>query len=112
MCSVNCVIIQKFMFHIIFQRNYNIAHCKTRVVIEQTFGVLKGRFACLSYGLRQQPTSAVQTITACVVLHNIGIARGDVYPRYLDQAVGAEDIIYNGPDSGSHYRDFIANGYF
>ena len=37
------------------ERNYNLAHCRTRVVIEQTFGILKRRFDCLNIGLRVEP---------------------------------------------------------
>ncbi|XP_062590955.1 putative nuclease HARBI1 [Saccostrea cucullata] len=55
------------------EENYNSSHCRTRVVVERVFGVLKPRFRCL------HPTGGVllfsiqkciHTIVACFKLHN------------------------------------------
>ncbi|XP_033971611.1 putative nuclease HARBI1 [Trematomus bernacchii] len=56
------------------QTSFNVAHAKTRVRIEITFGILKARFTCLR-GLRVAPERACRFITACVVLHNIATMR-------------------------------------
>ncbi|XP_055957011.1 putative nuclease HARBI1, partial [Patella vulgata] len=58
------------------EENFNTSLCRTRVLIEQTFGILKRRFALLHYGIRSSPQQAVIYITACVILHNLGIGRG------------------------------------
>lgn len=52
---------------------YNIAHKKTRVIVEQLFGVLKRRFPCLHYGLRTKLSTTVAIICATAVLHNLCI---------------------------------------
>ena len=61
------------------QTNFNAALCRTRVLIEQTYGILKQRFQCLHHGLRCSPEQAVDYITACSILHNIGINRSDIF---------------------------------
>ena len=40
---------------------------------------LKQRFQCLHDGLRCSPEQAVDYITACSILHNIGINRSDIF---------------------------------
>ncbi|XP_060064182.1 putative nuclease HARBI1 [Ylistrum balloti] len=86
---------------------YNDALCKTRVKIEQTFGILKRKFACLSLGLRVEPIKAA-TITLAV-LHNIGIARNDI----VGLLENYEESDSNGLDStttdgnGNAMRDHI-----
>ncbi|XP_062583945.1 putative nuclease HARBI1 [Saccostrea cucullata] len=59
-------------------QKFNAAHSRTRVTIEQAFGVLKKRFNALHSGLRTCPERACRVITACAVLHNIGLDRGDI----------------------------------
>ena len=51
------------------QQNYNRAHKRTRVIVEQAFGVLKARFGCLEY-LRLQPRACCRVIKTCFILHN------------------------------------------
>ena len=55
------------------QSNYNYAHKKTRVTIEQTFGRWKRRFHCLYGELRMTPEKVCMIIVACAVLHNMAI---------------------------------------
>lgn len=50
---------------------YNQAHSKTRVRVEQAFGILKARFRCLMIPLRLEPVIACKVIKACCILHNI-----------------------------------------
>jgi hypothetical protein len=99
-------------------QRFNAALCRTRVLIEQSFGILKRRFSCLQGTLRQEtihdwdkihkiliklasygvfthivrtnPEQAVSYIVACVVLHNLGIQTGDVMDRH-DQPVDRFD---------------------
>ena len=62
-----------------------VAHCKTRVRIEMTFGLLKSHFQCLK-GLRVAPDRACDICVACAVLHNIAIIRRERMP-----AIAPED---------------------
>lgn len=50
-------------------------------MIERVFGVLKRRFPVLSVGLRIQPKSALNTIVATAVLHNILLKQNDTMPQ-------------------------------
>lgn len=54
------------------QLRFNKAHKRTRVVIEQSFGVLKRRFAILK-SLRVEPIFASKVIISCCCLHNLFI---------------------------------------
>jgi hypothetical protein len=85
------------------------------VLIEQTYGIIKRRFPCLAAGLRTNPARACQYVTACVVLHNIGIMKQDIVSESLD------DLVIAGPDiqdidhannNGFGYRDIIARQCF
>jgi len=72
---------------------YNTAHKKTRVIVEQLFGVWKRRFPCLQYGLRTKLTTSVAIVCATAVLHNLCIRHNlaDVFEEEL-----AADIFENG----------------
>ena len=52
------------------EERFNVAHKRTRRIIENAFGVLKQRFACLKH-LRVQPEFACNIFKACCVLHNM-----------------------------------------
>lgn len=97
------------------KEKFNAALCRTRVLIEQTFGILKRRFPCLSFGLRTNPTRACKYIVACVILHNIGIYKHDIVINDV------EELTIQGPDmqppqflvnNGFGIRDVIAQTYF
>ncbi|XP_053390061.1 putative nuclease HARBI1 [Mercenaria mercenaria] len=96
------------------QERYNEALTKTRVTIEQTFGVLKRRFPCLKYGLRVSPARACGTIVACVILHNFGMVRGDTIQREIvdDEDPPGNDIQVAAGQTGLRYRDTIVDRYF
>ena len=51
--------------------SFNVAHKKTRRIIESSFGLLKERFRCLKSGLPFEPIMASKVISCCVCLHNI-----------------------------------------
>lgn len=53
------------------QRAFNKALSRARVVIEQAFGMLKGRWQCLLDQLDESIDKIPQTIIACCILHNI-----------------------------------------
>ena len=52
------------------QQLFNKSHKTTRVKIEDAFGQLKRRFACLRMGLRISLPRVATTIIACFILHN------------------------------------------
>ncbi|XP_062566936.1 putative nuclease HARBI1 [Saccostrea cucullata] len=56
------------------EENYNLAHSKTRVVVERALGVCKSRFRCIHKSggmLLFTPAKSVQIITAVFKLHNM-----------------------------------------
>lgn len=55
------------------QRNYNTKLSKTRVTIERTFGILKGRFRKLKYVYMYNTDMIPLVILVCCILHNICI---------------------------------------
>ena len=61
------------------QKKINEALCRTRVLIEQTYGISKQQIQCLHHDLHCSPEQAVDYITACSILHNIGINRSDIF---------------------------------
>ena len=60
------------------EERFNMSLCRTRVLVQQTFVILKRRFQCLHGELRTTPPNAVKYVVACAVLHNIGIDQGDI----------------------------------
>ena len=51
------------------ETRYNVASSKSRVVIENAFGRLKGRFQCLSRSLDTSVQKTVSIVAACCALH-------------------------------------------
>ena len=98
------------LFHL--QERFNISLCRTRVVIEQAFGVLKRRFPCLHYGLRVKPDRAAKITVACVILHNIGLERQDMFSRTCEDDTDQPHVVYEGDGPGNSYRDHIAESFF
>ncbi|XP_054281157.1 putative nuclease HARBI1, partial [Macrosteles quadrilineatus] len=54
------------------EQRYNRAQISTRNTVERTIGVLKRRFPCMLYELRNKLETTTRIIAACIVLHNIG----------------------------------------
>ena len=95
------------------KQRFNTAHGRTRVRIEQTFGILKRRFSCLQRGIRLSPEKACIVIMACVILHNIGIDRRDIIPSADDEhpeQQSPEDIPEQ--DGINTFRDHVRDTYF
>ncbi|KAJ4942910.1 hypothetical protein JOQ06_005422 [Pogonophryne albipinna] len=89
------------------QTRFNVAHSRTRVRIEMTFGILKARFTCLR-GLRVALERAVPIITACVVLHNIATMRNERAPPAIPQPPDVVDPITLDHPTGRAVRDAIS----
>ena len=96
------------------EMRYNTSLCRTRVLIEQTFGILKRRFQALQ-GLRCSPEQAISYIVACVVLHNIGILQGDILDIDFDNDnIPPQPIqrqVEDRPD-GAAMRQHIVTSFF
>jgi hypothetical protein len=58
------------------QERFNSALCSTRVLIEQTFGIWKRRFALMHQEVRTSPERACKLIGCCAILHNIAQSFG------------------------------------
>lgn len=94
------------------QEDFNKAHTRTRVAIEQAFGWWKRRFHLLHSEIRMKPEKACLLIGACAVLHNFAIIRRE--PQ-LDHAVADDQpdpICYRGPEDGKVVRDYICRTFF
>ena len=68
------------------QQRFNRSLTRTRVLVEQTIGILKRRFNIMHQEIRMKPLRASLVIQACVTLHNIGRDRDRYWPD------GIEDI--------------------
>lgn len=86
------------------QERYNSALCKTRFVIECTFGRLKRRFHSLHAELRIPDTAKIcKIITACQVLHNICL-------RWNEEEFEEEEFREQGQDHDRRENDAQAEG--
>lgn len=85
------------------QLRYNKAHKKSRVIIEQSFGVLKRRFAILKSSLRVKPKFGSQIIVACCALHNLFILCGWTIRRQFGNRVSRMPF----PGVVNNTRDFM-----
>uniref|UniRef100_A0A3B1JC13 Putative nuclease HARBI1 n=1 Tax=Astyanax mexicanus TaxID=7994 RepID=A0A3B1JC13_ASTMX len=64
------------------EERYNMAHRRTRSVVERALGILKMRFRCLhksSGGLRCSPERSCAIIVVCAMLHNIAVEVGSLW---------------------------------
>ena len=75
------------------QEAYNHSHKSTRNSIERSFGILKKRFPCLHFGLRNKMETSLCIIVACFVLHNMCIDLGDHFE---------DDVLFDEDDGGVH----------
>lgn len=94
------------------QVNYNDAPCKTRVIIEQTFGRWKRHFHVLHFEVPMALEKVCIIIGACVVLHNIAILLSE--PMEDGDVSGEidEHDVYCGPNQGQAVRNHITKTYF
>lgn len=89
------------------EQRYKQSLCRTRVLIEQTFGVLT------DHEIATKPTQAITYIVACAVLHNFGIQRGDVMPNPDGNVAPTNDLVLNDRrNDGLAMRQLIVNNFF
>ncbi|XP_069483827.1 putative nuclease HARBI1 [Ambystoma mexicanum] len=103
------------------EEDYNCSHTRTLVVIEQTFGLLKARFCCLSRsgGAFLYSHEKVAKITmACVMLHNMCIRRNMPLPPDMellppdDDEGEEEDVAGHHAEEGRAVRQSLIAQYF
>lgn len=74
------------------EQRFNVAHKKTRRIVECSFGMLKNRFPCLRFLRVHAPEYAAKIVMVCVIFHNI--ATKSDFPDEEDHA--EEDAEYDG----------------
>lgn len=90
------------------ERNFNRKLSSTRVVIEQAFGLLKGRWRCLDSVNEDDMSTVSETIIACCILHNICQTRGEEYDGMLGQVIHINNGQPPAGGAGAHVvRDAI-----
>ena len=95
------------------ERRYNIAHKKTRSVVERAFGVLKMRWRIIDHTggeLCYTPTKVAQITVCCCVLHNICMRKNIPLPlNCSDENVIAENdvVLVDSDPSGRSRRNSI-----
>jgi len=70
---------------------FNVAHNKTRRLVENSYGIVKERFPCLNL-MRLQPEEVGRVIMAAATLHNITTTE-DFMIRTQEGAVEEEPLI-------------------
>ena len=94
------------------ERNYNVAHVKTRNCVERSFGVLKKRFNCLKIALRTELRTTKTIIMACAVLHNWAIDYGLPLEEDDDDQEEEEDDDVVNADTGIQMRNVVVEQWF
>jgi len=74
--------------------SYNDIQCRTRLIVERTYGIWKRRFPCLSPGLTIKLITSTTIIVACVILHNMSLIFNDVLPE--------DDVFYEDEEIPVH----------
>ena len=86
------------------QKNYNYRHSRARMVVENAFGRLKGRWRCLLKRNDAATDNVPTLITACCVLHNVC----EVHKEQFDNS-WLEDVNLDPPHESSASRNQPAN---
>lgn len=89
------------------QRNFNLLHSATRIIVENSYALLRGRFRCLQYLHRYDPEIVPSVIVASCCLHNVCIQQDQ--PVANDDAVVLEPGLFNAGHSGAEKRALIAD---
>ncbi|KAK1863648.1 hypothetical protein I4F81_006202 [Pyropia yezoensis] len=66
------------------KRMYNFSVCSPRAVVENAFGVLKGRWRLLHSGVSCETELAPYVVDACVRLHDFLEDQGDEWNEAID----------------------------
>ena len=94
------------------QNRFNGRHSKTRVVIENAFGMLKRRFPVLHMENRMKAQKVCKVVVACMILHNIAVSVNlPDFDENLDPTDADMGTIHDGPQNptGEWIRNRITN---
>ncbi|KAG0722400.1 putative nuclease HARBI1 [Chionoecetes opilio] len=100
------------------EERYNWAHTRTRVIVEQTFGILKSRFRCLHKSggvLMYKPLKCAKIVTSCLLLHNRCVTSGIPVPQQLEEDEQPDVAPVDGRadhETGRVIRDSIIQNFF
>lgn len=85
------------------EQRFNVAHKRTRRIVENAIGILKNRFMVLKM-MRVSPEFAAQVVIACATLHNI--ARKGDFLMEVDETDGedVEGAVEEEEDEGARNR--------
>ncbi|XP_073689375.1 uncharacterized protein [Garra rufa] len=75
------------------QQIYNKKICRARVVVENAFGRLKGRWRCLMKRNDCDVTNVKSMILTCCALHNLCERHGEDYDNVWDAPAAAEPVV-------------------
>lgn len=95
------------------QKAYNYRQSRARMVVENAFGRLKGRWRCLLKRLDFKLHNVSSIVAACVTLHNMCEIYGDTCrTEWTDNVISQEDttavaISTNRGADGANIRDAI-----
>ncbi|XP_046560559.1 putative nuclease HARBI1 [Haliotis rubra] len=96
------------------QQRYQLAHCKTRNVVERAFGVLKSRFRCLHKSTGYLPFSTkkcCKEILACFYLHNFCIDLRLPQPEPMEED-NTDDPYQGAVNDGHQVRQHLIDYFF
>jgi hypothetical protein len=96
------------------QTNYNTCLSKTRVIIENAFALLKGRFRRLTYLQMKDPQHMMNTVVACCVLHNMCLLTSEDVSHYIlegrdDDRIRLIPTCGDDNEDGNNLRQVIVN---
>lgn len=96
------------------QKLFNYRQSRARMVVENAFGRLKGRWRCLQKRLDCKLANVPNIVAACAVLHNFCEQFGDACPLEWTQgqsqnssSVHTSSSTLGSSSSGSEIRDAI-----
>ncbi|CAG2251641.1 unnamed protein product [Mytilus edulis] len=92
------------------QKTFNYKHSSTRMVVEGSFGRLKGRWRCLLKRLDVATVRVPYVVCSCCTLHNFCEVHGDgINEQWLNGVVGGQDNVFlaNLQNNQNNYAENI-----
>ena len=90
------------------EKRFNYRLSKARVVVEHTYGRLKGRWRCLLKHLDVATDSVPGLVGACCVLHNVCEIQGDSFDQEWMEGTGAQENTHSPNTSATSLSELSA----